>query len=179
LLSFTVVPGSESISFRVLLTEWLPAQGLYGQPGSVLFESEPLTAPFNLFSPIVFEVDLGGVALTPGEKYAWMLDAFSTYTGTVASASTALGGCGPVFPPPAGCDYTGGDMVSLPLGMPTGTRDEHFRMNWFRDPMAPRDLAFSLGFHDAQAVPEPANLPLVGVLMTALFGARALVRRRV
>ena len=155
-LMFTIWSGSESISFRALLTNW---EGTH--PGTVLFESDVLYAPFNWFAPVDFQVNLGGIALVPGATYAWILDAFSTYVGH-PDAST-----------PYGIPYGGGVYISLPLGgMPSGTREEHFQMNWFLPPCS--DLAFRLEFaENAQPVPCPPNLLVTFWGLAALTLARA------
>lgn len=62
--------------FRLLITE-LPPSGF--QPGKVLWEGGPYVIQQTSYAEYTFEIR--GVVLTPGQRYAWVLDTYSDRDG--------------------------------------------------------------------------------------------------
>ena len=135
------LPGP--VTYHVLITEVDTTSGIH--PTNVLFESGPLVTNIGYDDPPEISIYLGGLSLTVGEKYAWILDA---YVELDANPPVKPGG-----PHPSalvGTNYYFGDdfpeieQLSLHLGLyPTGTREEHFNKPWSTNT---RDLAFTMNF---------------------------------
>ena len=127
-------------------------------PGTVLFESTPLAAfPDMDTTHTTFGVNLPNVPLTPGQQYAFILDAFADRNGLGAQASAALSNFGTV-------DYPGGIsfFYNAPVfPAPVGTRATHFADNWTE--LTGIDLSFRLVFgpdamNDSAATVEDTQL---------------------
>ena len=144
------IPGP--VTYHVLITEIDTTGGIH--PTNVLFESGPLvTNVGSAVIPPAVTVDLGGLSLTAGEKYAWILDA---YVEIDANPPVNLGGPYPsalvgvndIFAD----NFPEIEQLSLNLGLfPTGTREEHFNSVWETDT---RDLAFTMTFSAAVKIVE-------------------------
>lgn len=167
-ITFFVGPtfDASGVGFHLLITEVDTSAGIH--PTNVLFESAPLLLPlFPIqFDPTPFTVALGGLPLSAGNTYAWMLDAFVASDGIFSEANTGIG------------TYAGGVMISQPLGpFPGGTRAEHFQSPWLVRPDL--DLAFSLTVQDT-TVPEPSTMTLLVIGLGSFISSRrcAAGRRR-
>lgn len=145
------------LDFALLLTRVSSTGGIH--PTDILFESGKLQLPVVVSQTVPFTVDLGGIPLVAGERYAWILDGFIFSDGLHESAAVGID----FFE-----SYTGGEIISLNLGqVPSGTRADHFSAPWFVSPTL--DLAFHLTFTE---VPEPSSLLLL-VSGLASLGAYA------
>ena len=149
--------GPDQVDFRVLLTT-VTVSGGNVNPGTVLFESTPLAAfPDMDTTHTTFGVNLPNVPLTPGQQYAFILDAFADRNGLGAQASAALSNFGTI-------DYPGGIsfFYNAPVfPAPVGTRATHFADNWTE--LTGIDLSFRLVFgpdamNDSAATVEDTQL---------------------
>ena len=125
-----------------------------------MFESGDLSLPL-LGPQTEFSVLLGGLSLTPGATYAWVLDAFVTADGVPGKSSVGE----------ACCDdpYADGHFFFLNLTDGSGsTRAEHFDLVWNDFP--DQDLAFQLFY---TPIPEPGTGSAMRVGIAALAFARA------
>jgi|GEM_PF-4966624 len=141
-LTVFVGQGTEpgGLNFRVLLTEIDTSNGIH--PTKVLFESEIFNAPFSASRDLQsYSIALGGIALTEGQQYAWILDSFGIGGGGFRTAST---GTANIFiADPYADGFSFGSVGPFPIG---STRTDHFAGNWFT---RSSDLAFTLEFMTA------------------------------
>ena len=161
------IPGP--VTYRILITEIDATSGIH--PTNVLFESAPLVTNIGYAGPPpAVTVDLGGLTLTAGEKYAWILDAY------VEIANNPLGGPGSGIYPSAlvGLNdiYTDNfpliESISHHLGpFPSGTREDHFNSLWY--PVT-HDHAFTMNF-----IPVP---PALWLFTSGLLGLVGIARRK-
>lgn len=126
---------TDGLNFRVLLTEVDTTSGF--RLTNVLFESNILNVPFDLSREIyTFTVDLGGILLTGGRSYAWVLDAYGL-GGGVAPTGICRFDC-----------YADGVAFGH-IGPFTGsTREERFEGPWLIHYL--NDMAFTLEFTPMQ-----------------------------
>lgn len=155
------IPGP--VTYHVLITEIDTTGGI--NPTNVLFESSPLVTNIgNGVIPPAITVDLGGLSLTAGEKYAWILDAYVELDANPpvnpgGPYPGALVGLNDIF----NDNFPGIEQLSLNLGLfPTGTREEHFNSSWATGPY---DHAFTMNF-----VPVPGAVWLFGSGLLGLIG---------
>jgi hypothetical protein len=115
--------------FRVLLVDFLDADGTV--PGSILFECDEMGVPSREGKAgyHVVVIDLGNTKLIPGERYAFILDAYCARDGSHASAGFV------------GAKYSQGDFYSIRTDQ--GTRSEHLQQ-LFKAKYADRDVAYRL-----------------------------------
>jgi hypothetical protein len=138
------IPGP--VTYHVLITEIDSTGGI--NPTNVLFESGPLVTNIgNAVNPPAVTVDLGGLSLTAGEKYAWILDAYVELDNNPpvnpgGPYPSALVGLNDIFVD----NFPEIEQLSWSLGpFPTGTREEHFNNFWGP---GPKDLAFTMTFSE-------------------------------
>ena len=164
---FFATNTSPDASFRVLITAVERSPGLH--PTQVLFESETYTLPI-LGGDQEIAVDLGGLLLTPGVEYAWIVDHF-VVAPAMGNTSMSLG---------LG-EYVDGQSFQFPNGpfLPGGTRQDHFASNgWMLEPDGADgdDFAFEIEFSEpvapARAVGVDTLQPLA--LLILVFGMMAL-----
>ena len=159
--------GPDDTDFRVLITETNGGTGAGIHPTNVLFESATLTVPFDPTFPInrleftQFDINAGGLALSPGTTYTIVLDAFVAYDGIEGSAGSAQNR-----------NYADGHFFHYGGSVAVGDRTTHFLdvANWV-DGRVDDDLAFRLVF----SIPAPTTLALFGLGLIGLGFAR---RRR-
>ena len=134
--------GPDATEFKVLITTaTFNANGFH--PGTVLFESGPITEAFDADDVLnQVKVDTSNVALTPGQTYAFVLDAYSTADGSVGGGEVGVS-YGPDMGGVVGTDYTGGYLSVL--NATTGNRATHFASNWKE--ILNVDLSFRLVFN--------------------------------
>lgn len=155
--------------FRLLITETVGGTEISNpeliRPAAVVYESIDLTLP--LAGPQTeFSVLLGGLSLTPGATYAWVLDAFVA-ADSVPGKSSVGEAC---------CDdpYADGHFFFLNLTDGSGsTRAEHFDRVWNDFP--DQDLAFRLFY---TPIPEPGTGALFALGLAALARASRTGTRR-
>lgn len=157
----------QSFSFNLLLTEVDTTAGLH--PSKVLFESTPFTIPVgggNNFIPCT--ADLGGIPLSAGKPYAFILDIFGSLSQIHSDAlweyATRTG-------MNSGAAYAMGDHISFKdnctdpsTGLPCGSREDHFAGSWIEE--TSEDMGFILEYTpDTPPVPisfmAPINLLLL------------------
>lgn len=160
-LTVYVGPTSDGLDFRLLVTELDTTSGV--RPTTVLFESNTLHVPvFPIQAePFAYTVNLGGLALAPGEQYAWILDSFVVSDGLHSTSSTGIDLL---------AAYADGQEIFLDLGpFPSGTRAEHFAMDWGTGPG--NDLAFLLTF-EPSAISLPGSFPLLATGLAVMLAFR-------
>jgi Ca2+-binding RTX toxin-like protein len=140
--------GPDATEFKFLLVTTAPtANGFH--PGSVLFESSVLVQPTdgdNAYQ--IVTIDLGSLPVTPGQQYAFLLDAFATKDG-----SDGLSQLGASFFGSTGSAYAGQHFVTLDAD--AGTRATHFAADWTDwngGESTNVDLAFSAVFSDPPVI---------------------------
>ncbi|MEM7625647.1 MAG: putative Ig domain-containing protein [Planctomycetota bacterium] len=138
-------------NFRVLVTELAPGfdQNVREsfEPTSILFESDPITIPFN--DPITdVVVDLGGLSLAGGTDYAFIIDSFVENDGTINQAR-------------AGVKNGYDDGRFFFLNFTALERPDHFASRAWRTQSTTEDLSFSLTFLSAPIA--DAGGPYAGV----------------
>jgi hypothetical protein len=155
------IPGP--VTYRVLITEVDTSSGI--QPTNVLFESSALVTNIgNGVIPPAVTIDIGGLALTTGTKYAWILDAYVELAanppiGPGGPYPSALVGLNDIF----GDNFPTIESLSFNLGpFPTGTREEHFSVPWSTSNL---DHAFVMNFAE---VSEPAIIALLALGVVAI-----------
>jgi VCBS repeat-containing protein len=133
--ALTHIGGSDDMDFRVLITTVDSVSD--PDPGMILFESDVLRLPAGA-GLTGFDVALGGLALTPGQTYAFIIDTFSTRDGVPGYASVA-----------SSTGYADGTFIYL-FGGGGSTRAEHLASdNWAAH--TPWDIAFEIDFASASA----------------------------
>lgn len=156
----------QSFTFNLLLTEVDTTDGFH--PTKVLFESTPFTIPVgggNNFIPCT--ADLGGIPLSAGKTYSFILDIFASLSqinsATLWEYSTRTG-------MNSGAGYELGNHISFqgnctnPLdGLPCGSREDHFAGSWIEE--TSEDMGFILEYTPVPSVPisfmSPINLLLL------------------
>lgn len=156
----------QSFTFNLLLTEVDTANGLH--PTKVLFESNPFTIPVGgqkIFIP--YMADLGGIPLSGGKLYAFILDIFvslsqvnsdtlwqyATLTGMNSGATYALGNH----------IYYAGDCTDPATGLPCGSREDHFAGSWIEE--TSEDMGFKLEYTPVPPSIMPSIVPSVHLLL--------------
>lgn len=153
----------QKFSFHLLLTEVDTENGLH--PTRVLFESGPFDIPLGGSDILPRTADLGGIELTGGQVYAFILDIFATLSEirpdpvTLWQYVTLTG-----MNREAG--YAAGDHIYLRLdcedlltGLPCGGREEHFAASWAVEEA--EDMGFILEYTPLPRVPVVPALELL------------------
>lgn len=167
-LSVYVGPSPDSgFAFHLLVTG--TTGGLSGNfhPTDVLFDSGRITMPFSgLFTTQRFDFEIGGLALVPGEQYAWVLDHATEYSGSYQSSSIGYANLAAFGEDPP---YAGGFAFGRPPSPfpPSGTRAENFAEPWIVD--RDSDLAFRADFSGMAPVPLPASVVPLASLFIGLL----------
>lgn len=103
-------------------------------PTTVLFESGNIELPVSTGFAEPVTVNLGGIPLRAGQKYAWILDSFVTENGEFWSGNNGMAFSNP---------DPDGEFIRINLGpFPSGTRAEHFQRDWTSFVVS--DMSFSL-----------------------------------
>lgn len=127
------VSGPDGTDFHLLITETTGGTELSNpegiRPTNVLFESGTLTKAFGDGNQI-FTVNTGNLNLTAGTTYAFVLDAFVTFDGSLGTSSMGKGSA-----------YADGHFFLF--NTEGGDRATHFAADW-DDSLGSFDLAFSL-----------------------------------
>lgn len=146
----------QSFTFNLLLTEIDTANGFH--PTTVLFESKPLYIPIGgKNTPIPYTVDLGGIPLTGGKLYAFILDVFVSLSqinsDTIWQYSTQTGmNIGATYP--FGHHfYLQKTCTNKVDQLPCGNRENHFADSWVVD--TSEDMGFILEY-----IPVPSPAPV-------------------
>jgi len=139
------------LNFRVLLTEVDTTSGF--RLTNVLFESNILNVPFDRSTTIyTFTVDLGGIVLTGGRSYAWVLDSFGIDGDGLRTARTGI----------CRFDCYADGVAFGHLGPFTGsTRDDHFAGPWLVRDL--NDMTFTLEFTPMQI--KDKTMPWIPLLL--------------
>lgn len=151
----------QEFSFRLLLTEMDTANGLH--PAKVLFESRPYAILLGGSNFIPYTADLGGIQLSGGQVYAFILDIFVTLreisADTLWQYRTLTG-------MDRGASYAAGDYIYLdvdctdPLtGLPCGNREDHFAASWAVE--TSEDMGFILEYTPVPRVPVVPAMKLL------------------
>jgi hypothetical protein len=157
----------QSFTFTLLLTEVDTADGIH--PANVLFESQPFTIEISgqtEFTP--YTADLGGISLTEGQTYAFILDIFGALNqvdpyilwqyGTLTGMNDEN-------------IYAEGDAISFTpdctesdSGLPCGSRDDHFAGTWTVN--TAEDMGFILDYTPVPTLPAPVVIsPILELLL--------------
>ena len=138
--------GSDADSgtnFRVLLAG-VDTTGTF-RLTNVLFESTVLNVPFDRTrKTYTYTLDLGGIPLTGGKSYAWVLDAYGLEGGAALTGICRFD-----------C-YADGMAFGHSGPFTSDNREDHFEGPWFMRHL--NDLAFTLEFTPAQTMP---GMPLL------------------
>ena len=157
----------QEFSFHLLLTEVDTANGVH--PTKVLFESGPFDIPVgghNVFIPCT--ADLGGIQLSGGQVYAFILDIFVTLrqvnTDTLWQYATLTGMNREASYPSGGYIYLKVDCTEPLTGLPCGSREDHFAGSWVAE--TSEDMGFILDYTPDAPLPPPTTvLPAIELLL--------------
>lgn len=155
----------QSFTFNLLLTEVDTTDGFH--PTKVLFESTPFTIPVgggNIFIPCT--ADLGGMPLSGGKPYAFILDIFVSLSqinsDTLWEYTTQTG-------MNSGATYAMGNHISFKenctnpsTGLPCGSREDHFAGSWIEE--TSEDMGFILEYTPVPFVPI-SFIPSINLLL--------------
>lgn len=166
----TTALGADS-KFRLLIATQDGGGGQFS-PGIVLFQSEVITDPHDAEQSFTLvKVNVGKLALEPGQGYSFILDA-ALDADSLPPSEAVFG---------ANDAYADGDAAVLLAS--SGTRAEHFNADWTEQTGS--DLSFRLTFSDARtgitgtgkrdvidATKHPKGQPLPGAGDDALIGRK-------
>lgn len=145
-----------SFTFNLLLTEVDTTNGFH--PTNVLFESDPFLIPVGGKNILPYTANLGGIPLSGGKLYAFILDIFvslsqihsdtlwqyATLTGMNSAAAYASGD---YF-------YFNPDCTNPSTGLPCESREDHFAGTWIVEKA--EDMGFILEY---TPLPPPPFIP--------------------
>lgn len=152
----------QSFPFYLLLTEVDAEDGVH--PARVLFESGPLSILLGGSEFIPYTVNLGGIELTGGRVYAFLLDIYATLSRI---DSAALWQYATLTGMNREAAYAAGDHIYLApdctdpfTGLPCGDREDHFAGTWIVE--SAEDMGFVLEY---TPVPPPPPVPAIELLL--------------
>lgn len=131
--------GPDDTEYKVLIAT-TSFDGAELHPGTVLFESELMSEPFDVDHTLHHvTVDTGNVALTPGQTYIFILDAFDPADGVGSGAKVGVSYSNGSL----GTDYPDGYFAFVNAS--SGDRSSHFAADWKES--VTNDLAFRMTFN--------------------------------
>jgi hypothetical protein len=134
-----------SFTFNLLLTEVDTANGLH--PTNVLFESDPFLIPVGGKNILPYTANLGGIPLSGGKLYAFILDIFVSLNQIQADAlwqyATLTGMNSAAAYAPGDHFYFIPDCTEQ-TGLPCGSREDHFAGSWIVEKA--EDMGFILEY---------------------------------
>lgn len=152
----------QSFPFYLLLTEVDTGEGVH--PTKVLFEGGPFYILRAGSDFIPYTANLGGIQLTGGRVYAFLLDIFAALsridTGTLWQYATLTGMNREAAYEGGAYIYLEPDCTDPFTGLPCGDRGDHFAATWVVDPSA--DMGFVLEY---TPVPPPPPTPAIEFLL--------------
>jgi hypothetical protein len=153
----------QAFSFHLLLTEVDTENGLH--PTRVLFESGPFDIPRGDSDILPRTADLGGIELTGGQVYAFILDIFVTLR-EISPDPLLLWQYVTLTGMNEEASYAGGEYIYLRVdckdqltGLPCGSRESHFAASWTEEPA--EDMGFILEYRTMPPVPVVPSLELL------------------